>query len=156
RLTVKDLLSAEIIWRPDKLGFATPPWASRRNIWDAWMHDNFRDSEIPVTNQLGLLCHRRFKSYRIMNGLSSIEWINYYSYVFRRGDIAIICDPWLDRPVFNNGWSLLSKSVCSIEQFKDITHIWCSHEHPDHFNVPTLSKIDPQHRSKISVLYQST
>jgi asparagine synthase (glutamine-hydrolysing) len=44
RLALKDLLPAEIVWRKDKLGFATPPWASRRDIWDAWVHDTFRES----------------------------------------------------------------------------------------------------------------
>jgi UDP-MurNAc hydroxylase len=91
-----------------------------------------------------------------MSTFSSIDWINHSSYVFRHNDVALICDPWLDQPVFNNGWSLLSKAVFNYEYFKDITHIWCSHEHPDHFNVPTLTKIDPQHRSRIGFLYQST
>lgn len=55
RLAVKDLLPAQIVWRRDKLGFAAPPWASRRDIWDAWMRDNFRDYETKVYQSPGTL-----------------------------------------------------------------------------------------------------
>lgn len=41
RLAVEDLLPPEIVWRKDKLGFATPPWSSRREIWDHWFHHTF-------------------------------------------------------------------------------------------------------------------
>jgi asparagine synthase (glutamine-hydrolysing) len=37
RLSVEDLLPKNIVWRKDKLGFATPPWASRLDIWKAWL-----------------------------------------------------------------------------------------------------------------------
>ena len=68
----------------------------------------------------------------------------------------MICDPWLEGPVFNNGWSLLSKTSFKYDDFKEVTHIWCSHEHPDHFNVPTLKNVNAEVRSQITFLYQST
>ncbi|NIN66452.1 MAG: asparagine synthetase B, partial [Anaerolineae bacterium] len=40
RLAVEDLLPPEIVWRRDKLGFATPPWSSRRELWERWWHNN--------------------------------------------------------------------------------------------------------------------
>jgi UDP-MurNAc hydroxylase len=88
--------------------------------------------------------------------IPEIKWVNHSSYVFVYKDIQIICDPWLDEQVFNNGWSLLSKTAFKHDDFKDITHIWCSHEHPDHFNVPTLKNINAEVRSQITFLYQST
>lgn len=36
RRAVEDLLPQHIVWRTDKLGFATPPWAKRFDIWKAW------------------------------------------------------------------------------------------------------------------------
>jgi UDP-MurNAc hydroxylase len=86
----------------------------------------------------------------------TIAWINHASYVFTYKDIRILCDPWLEGQVFNNGWSLLSKTVFKYDDFKDVTHVWCSHEHPDHFNVPTLKNINAEVRSQITFLYQST
>jgi len=37
RLAVQDLLPSEVVWRTDKIGFATPRWASRQEEWNAWM-----------------------------------------------------------------------------------------------------------------------
>ncbi len=91
-----------------------------------------------------------------MSDFSTIDWINHASYVFTHKDIKIICDPWFEGKVFNNGWSLLSKTAFKYEEFKDISYIWCSHEHPDHFNVPTLKNITSEARAQIKFLYQST
>jgi asparagine synthase (glutamine-hydrolysing) len=55
RLAVKELLPAQIIWRRDKLGFAAPPWASRRDIWDTWIQDNFRHRETTIDESPGSL-----------------------------------------------------------------------------------------------------
>jgi asparagine synthase (glutamine-hydrolysing) len=41
RLAVKDLLPPEIAWRKDKVGFATPRWASKQDEWNQWMKQNF-------------------------------------------------------------------------------------------------------------------
>ncbi len=44
----------------------------------------------------------------------------------------------------------------TFDDFKDITHIWFSHEHPDHFLPDNLKKISPEHRRAIEVLFQET
>jgi asparagine synthase (glutamine-hydrolysing) len=41
RLAVKDLLPSEIVWRKDKLGFATPRWATKESEWKLWLDKNF-------------------------------------------------------------------------------------------------------------------
>jgi asparagine synthase (glutamine-hydrolysing) len=41
RLAVRDLLPPEIVWRRDKLGFATPAWMSRDDVWKAWRQRTF-------------------------------------------------------------------------------------------------------------------
>ena len=50
RLAVKDLLPPEIVWRKDKLGFATPSWASRQEEWMAWIGLTFNDHPATSTN----------------------------------------------------------------------------------------------------------
>jgi asparagine synthase (glutamine-hydrolysing) len=50
RLAVKDLLPPEIIWRKDKLGFATPSWASRHEEWKAWIGLTFHEHSTTSTN----------------------------------------------------------------------------------------------------------
>lgn len=63
-------------------------------------------------------------------------------------DVTILTDPWLFGDVFNNGWSLLFKKTflqksesISQKEIDSITHIWISHEHPDHFHIPSLKFI---------------
>lgn len=49
RLAMKDLLPDQILWRKDKLGFATPKWTSRKNEWNAWIAQNFHQSSTAST-----------------------------------------------------------------------------------------------------------
>ena len=42
------------------------------------------------------------------------------------------------------------------ESFAAVTHIWFSHEHPDHFSPPVLKRIPAQHRERITVLFRET
>ncbi len=70
--------------------------------------------------------------------------------------MRLICDPWLDGTIFDGGWRLLSPSQMQYEEFSSITHIWFSHEHPDHFNPPNLKKIPERYRRNITVLFHHT
>lgn len=85
-----------------------------------------------------------------------LEWVNHASFVFRDGDASLMCDPWLSGPAFNNGWELLSPSRFAPGDFANITHIWFSHEHPDHFSPPNLRSIPDEFRRRITVLYHET
>lgn len=85
-----------------------------------------------------------------------LKWVNHASFVFEYKDVKLICDPWIEGPVFNEGWRHIVKTQLSYADFKDITHIWFSHEHPDHFSPPNIKKIPADIRAQITVLYQST
>ena len=52
-------------------------------------------------------------------------------------DISLLTDPWYAGNVFNDGWSLLYENEIKeiIDTIENITHIWISHEHPDHFSI---------------------
>ena len=85
-----------------------------------------------------------------------IEFVNHSSVIFDFSQIRLICDPWLEGPVFQDGWNHLAPSKFKYSDFENITHIWFSHEHPDHFFPPNIKKIDEKHRERITVLYQAT
>ncbi|HEX5731480.1 MAG TPA: MBL fold metallo-hydrolase [Blastocatellia bacterium] len=85
-----------------------------------------------------------------------IRWVNHASFVLEFGDVKLISDPWLEGTAFNDGWALLSPTAFRYEDFADITHIWFSHEHPDHFAPHVLKKIPVDYRRNITVLYQRT
>lgn len=67
-----------------------------------------------------------------------------------------MCDFWKDGAAFDNSWELLCKTNFEYEDFADITHLWISHEHPDHFSPANLSAIPAEYRENIVVLFQHT
>ncbi len=85
-----------------------------------------------------------------------ITFVNHASVIFSYGKINLITDPWLFGSAFNDSWDLISESKMQVEDFKNISHIWFSHEHPDHFYPRVLSSIPIEVRKKITVLFQDT
>ena len=65
-----------------------------------------------------------------------IEFVNHASVLMRHGDVGLLSDPWYDGPAFHKGWRLLTETPEA--QIADVlsrtSHIWVSHEHPDHFS----------------------
>ena len=86
----------------------------------------------------------------------TLEFVNHSSFIVKHNDISIMCDPWIEGRIFNNGWDLLSKTKFSYEDFKNIQYIWFSHEHPDHFYPPNIKKIPIEYRQNITILFQET
>ncbi|HLF18213.1 MAG TPA: MBL fold metallo-hydrolase [Candidatus Omnitrophota bacterium] len=91
-----------------------------------------------------------------MDDKIKIHWVNHASFIVSYKNIRLMSDPWLFGPVFNNGWDLLVKTPFSMDDFGKVTHIWFSHEHPDHFCPPVIKKIPEQYRKNITVLFQTT
>lgn len=85
-----------------------------------------------------------------------LTWVNHASVVVESQGVRLITDPWLEGTVFNAGWSLLSPTRLRYEDFANITHIWFSHEHPDHFTPPVLRRIPEEYRRRIKVLFHET
>jgi UDP-MurNAc hydroxylase len=88
--------------------------------------------------------------------MMKIEWVNHASFIVEHENIRLITDPWLEGAIFNDGWQLLSETKFKYEDFQNITHIWFSHEHPDHFFPPNIKKIPAEIRKNITVLFQET
>ncbi len=85
-----------------------------------------------------------------------ITFVNHASVIFSFKKIRLITDPWLFGSAFNDSWNLISESKMQIDDFKEISHIWFSHEHPDHFHPGVLYSIPEEIRRKITVLFQDT
>lgn len=85
-----------------------------------------------------------------------LTFVNHSSFIIEHDNVKLICDPWMEGKAFHNGWALLSETKLNYSDFESITHIWFSHEHPDHFSPPNLFKIPKEYREKISILYQET
>lgn len=66
-----------------------------------------------------------------------IEFVNHASVLMTHGQVGLLSDPWYTGPAFHKGWRLLVETPEDrIEELLTrVTHIWISHEHPDHFSV---------------------
>ena len=58
------------------------------------------------------------------------------------GNSTLIFDPWFFGTAFNNGWKLTHDIDISKLSLSKITHVCITHEHPDHFHIPTLKYIN--------------
>lgn len=85
-----------------------------------------------------------------------IEWVNHAAFVVESDGVRLICDPWIEGRAFDDGWAQLAPTQFGYDDFATITHVWFSHEHPDHFSPANLKKIPEAHRRRITVLYQTT
>jgi L-ascorbate metabolism protein UlaG (beta-lactamase superfamily) len=90
---------------------------------------------------------------------TSIQFINHASVIIKNTNISLLSDPWYQGDAFHKGWNLLCE--ISDDQIIDIlnkvTHIWISHEHPDHFSVSFFKKFSKQiNERNIKILFQDT
>ncbi|HWE74937.1 MAG TPA: hypothetical protein VG328_17385 [Stellaceae bacterium] len=86
-----------------------------------------------------------------------LAFINHACCKLIAGDIGLLFDPWIDGSAFNDGWDLLIPTPLSLDAIMaGITHIWLSHEHPDHFSPSFLARIAPAHKERVTVLFQPT
>jgi UDP-MurNAc hydroxylase len=83
-----------------------------------------------------------------------LTFVGHASVLFRTHDTGLLMDPWLRGLAFNDSWALYPDPALSDETLASVTHLWISHEHPDHFSIPTLKGITPERRRKITVLFQ--
>ena len=90
---------------------------------------------------------------------TKIKFINHASVVVSSENISILTDPWYSGGAFHKGWNLLFENSTEdiFELLNHITHIWISHEHPDHFSIPFFKKYGELIRTnKITILFQMT
>src|SRR5262245_16918934 len=85
-----------------------------------------------------------------------LRFINHASFVCEYAGVRLISDPWLYGTAFNDGWDLVCKSAIGAAELADMTHIWYSHEHPDHFSPRVLSDVPAEKRRGVTVLYRKT
>lgn len=90
---------------------------------------------------------------------TEIEFINHASVIIKGQNISILSDPWYQGAIFNKGWNLLTETndedVNTL--LNKITHIWISHEHPDHFSILFFKKFsDLIIKRSIEILFQNT
>ena len=92
-----------------------------------------------------------------MGNITSLKFVNHASIIVKHGPISVLSDPWYQGDAFHKGWNLIHELSDEeiIEILDDITHIWISHEHPDHFSILFFKKFgDKIKERKIQILFQ--
>lgn len=83
-----------------------------------------------------------------------VTMVSHASVLIEVGPVVLLTDPWFMGEVFNESWSLLRPPVLTPTTLQGVTHIWISHEHPDHLHFPTLKAIPAEQKATITLLYQ--
>lgn len=89
----------------------------------------------------------------------SIQFINHASVLISCNEVSLLSDPWYQGDAFHKGWNLINEfedsDISNI--LKNTTHIWISHEHPDHFSILFFKKFKQIIiESNITILFQNT
>ncbi len=93
---------------------------------------------------------------------NNLTFVNHACFYIINDDTLLLIDPWVEGPVFNNGWSLLDNATSNAALIKELaahklnTFIWFSHEHPDHFSVPFVKRLRKDFPGKVTMLFQHT
>ena len=91
----------------------------------------------------------------------TIEFVNHASVIISYEDVSILSDPWFNGTAFHDGWRLMyelqDNEITDI--LKKITHVYISHEHPDHFRPAFLANKNIKNiliDKKVEFLFQNT
>ena len=82
-----------------------------------------------------------------------IRLISHASVVIRT-DVSIWTDPWLFGKAFNESWSLFPPPAMDDSLYDSVDYIFISHEHPDHFHIPTLKSLPEGFKNRVTILFQ--
>lgn len=91
-----------------------------------------------------------------------LTFVNHASFHVSNEHTVLLIDPWVEGPVFNNGWSLLDTSTSNAGLARDLaerklrTVIWYSHEHPDHFSIGFIRRLKQEALGQVTILFQQT
>ena len=70
-----------------------------------------------------------------------ITYLGHACILVRTANTSLLMDPWLVDPAYCNSWFHYPPLVLGIEDVTPVDYIWCSHDHPDHFDRKTLAKL---------------
>lgn len=90
---------------------------------------------------------------------NTLKFVNHASVLIKGTRNALLSDPWYSGSAFNNGWRLLYENDpdAIADILDETTHIWISHEHPDHFSIEFLKRYKDKIKGNgITFIFQQT
>ncbi len=83
-----------------------------------------------------------------------ITLVSHASIIIRTRDAVILTDPWFLGKAFNDSWTLFPEPAYRESILDEVTFLWVSHEHPDHFHLPTLRALPLKFKERVQLLFQ--
>lgn len=71
-----------------------------------------------------------------------VTYIGHACMMMEAGGTRILMDPWLVDPTYHGTWWHYPPLVHTPADLPEIDYLYISHEHPDHFDPPTLQQLD--------------
>src|SRR6185295_10842912 len=71
-----------------------------------------------------------------------VTYIGHACMIMESGGTRILMDPWLIDPTYHGTWWHYPPLTLGIRDLPKIDYLYISHEHPDHFDPPTLRQFD--------------
>ncbi len=71
-----------------------------------------------------------------------VTYIGHAAIMMHSGGKTILMDPWLTDPTYHGSWFHYPPLEIGVDDLPKIDYLYISHEHPDHFDPPTLERLD--------------
>jgi len=71
-----------------------------------------------------------------------VTYIGHACIVMESAGTRILMDPWLTDPTYHGTWWHYPPLVLGVRDLPRLDYLYVSHEHPDHFDPPTLRQLD--------------
>lgn len=87
---------------------------------------------------------------------AAVRLISHACVIIDVDGVQILTDPWLSGTAFNDSWRLIIPAADLAPYLDQIDYLWISHEHPDHFHIPTLRNLPKEFKERVTVLFQQS
>lgn len=79
-----------------------------------------------------------------------ITYLGHACILVRSGATSLLMDPWLEDPAYCNAWYHYPPLALRLANLGPVDYVWCSHDHPDHFDRPTLRQLPRDQRCLVA------
>ncbi|MDP6929476.1 MAG: MBL fold metallo-hydrolase, partial [Planctomycetota bacterium] len=70
-----------------------------------------------------------------------VTYLGHAAILVRHAGSSLVMDPWLSDPAYCNAWFHYPPLAFGIDDIQPLDWVWCSHDHPDHFDPRTLASL---------------
>ena len=71
-----------------------------------------------------------------------VTYIGHAAMMVESGGTTVLMDPWMNDPTYHGTWWHYPPLTLRVRDLPRLDYLYISHEHPDHFDPPTLREID--------------